>query len=91
MLHTVTELTPPDINPLSFLCQGSEVPTSGWRNCMVKKIRQEGSPFHHQVQYHTRFAPMIIKEWTLPLFMKAGLQPATTAITIRTDIECACC
>eukprot|EP00983_Pelagomonas_calceolata_P072110 1151553-Pelagomonas_calceolata.AAC.2 len=47
--------------------------------------------FHHQVQYYTHFAPMIIEKWALPFFKKAGLQPATTSTAARTDIECACC
>eukprot|EP00983_Pelagomonas_calceolata_P004682 153203-Pelagomonas_calceolata.AAC.1 len=34
---------------------------------------------------------MIIEKWALPFFKKAGLQPATTTIAARTDIECACC
>eukprot|EP00983_Pelagomonas_calceolata_P052683 1142953-Pelagomonas_calceolata.AAC.2 len=46
---------------------------------------------HHQVQYRTRFAPMIIEKWALPHFMKAGLQSATTSVAACTYIECACC
>eukprot|EP00983_Pelagomonas_calceolata_P134781 1162093-Pelagomonas_calceolata.AAC.3 len=34
---------------------------------------------------------MNIEKWALPLFTKAGLQPATTSIAAHTDIECACC
>eukprot|EP00983_Pelagomonas_calceolata_P015397 487859-Pelagomonas_calceolata.AAC.1 len=34
---------------------------------------------------------MIIEKWALPFFEKAGLQPATTSIAARTDVECTCC
>eukprot|EP00983_Pelagomonas_calceolata_P033989 1064899-Pelagomonas_calceolata.AAC.1 len=40
----------------------------------------------HTAQYHIHFAPMIIEEWALPIFKKAGLQPATTSTAARTDI-----
>eukprot|EP00983_Pelagomonas_calceolata_P057871 1145251-Pelagomonas_calceolata.AAC.8 len=49
------------------------------------------APRWHQLQYHTFFAPMIIEKWALPLFMKAGLQPASTSTAARTGVKCACC
>eukprot|EP00983_Pelagomonas_calceolata_P081174 1155459-Pelagomonas_calceolata.AAC.1 len=42
-------------------------------------------------QYHTHYGPMIIEMWALPIFNKAGFQPASICTTARTDIECACC
>eukprot|EP00983_Pelagomonas_calceolata_P079494 1154707-Pelagomonas_calceolata.AAC.1 len=61
----------------------------GWRNCTGNEKDGRRSLIHHQGQYHTHFAPMIIEKWTLPFSKKAGLQPATTSSAARTDIECA--
>eukprot|EP00983_Pelagomonas_calceolata_P018038 566064-Pelagomonas_calceolata.AAC.2 len=63
----------------------------GWRTCAVNKIDERRALIHHHLQYHTHFAPMIIEKWALSLFMKAGLQPATTSAAACTDIEYACC
>eukprot|EP00983_Pelagomonas_calceolata_P038549 1136828-Pelagomonas_calceolata.AAC.1 len=46
--------------------------------------KDERTLIHHQVQCQTHFAPVIIKKWALPIFMKAGLQPATTLIAACT-------
>eukprot|EP00983_Pelagomonas_calceolata_P078943 1154459-Pelagomonas_calceolata.AAC.1 len=48
----------------------------------IKKGRKE-LLIHHQVLYHTRFAPMVLEKWALPLIMKAGLQPASTSTATR--------
>eukprot|EP00983_Pelagomonas_calceolata_P078426 1154249-Pelagomonas_calceolata.AAC.1 len=34
---------------------------------------------------------MILEKWVLPIFKKAGFQPASICTAARTDIECACC
>eukprot|EP00983_Pelagomonas_calceolata_P021522 674000-Pelagomonas_calceolata.AAC.1 len=64
--------------PLTWICQLQH------RLLVVTSI-------HHQAQYRTHFAPMAIDKWALPLFVKIGLQPASTSIAACTDIECASC
>eukprot|EP00983_Pelagomonas_calceolata_P006301 208810-Pelagomonas_calceolata.AAC.2 len=60
-------------------------------SCTVNKKDGSRPLIHYQVQYHTHFAPMIIEKWALPVFKKAGLQPATTSTAACTDFACACC
>eukprot|EP00967_Tisochrysis_lutea_P070966 scaffold93965_cov22-Tisochrysis_lutea.AAC.1 len=57
----------------------------GWRNCTVNKKDVRRTLIHYQMQYRTHFAPMIIEKWFLPLFKKAGLQPASTSTAAHTD------
>eukprot|EP00983_Pelagomonas_calceolata_P055055 1143957-Pelagomonas_calceolata.AAC.1 len=56
-----------------------------------KGKRQHGSVHPPSTQYRTHFAPMIIEKWALPLFIKAGFQPATNSRAACSDIQRACC
>eukprot|EP00983_Pelagomonas_calceolata_P065929 1148788-Pelagomonas_calceolata.AAC.2 len=52
---------------------------------LIKKT--EGGPSSTTKYNNTPILPpVIIEEWALPLFMKAGLQPATISTAARTDI-----
>eukprot|EP00983_Pelagomonas_calceolata_P077792 1154016-Pelagomonas_calceolata.AAC.2 len=87
-IHKLSSLCGPPASP--HLPRYAKPLTSGTTRRPLSGSLQKYQ-FYLQVQYHTRFAPMITEKWALPLLMKAGLTSLTTSVAARTGIECAYC